>query len=45
MAIGPAGTLLGWSGPFQNNVRATAMAGLKKFMAGHPEYSEDSGSG
>ena len=45
MAIGPAGTLLGWSGPFQNNVRATAMAGLKKFMAAHPEYSEDSGSG
>ena len=39
MAIGPAGTALGWSGPFQNKVRATAMGGLSKFMAGHPEYA------
>ncbi len=43
MAIGPSGTALGWSAPFQNKVRATAMSGLRKFMAGHPEYSERSG--
>ncbi len=42
MAIGSAGTALGWSGPFQNRVRATAMSGLRKFMAGHPEYAEHS---
>ena len=41
MAIGPTGTALGWSGPFQNRVRATAMAGLKKFVSAHPEYSRD----
>ena len=40
MAIGPAGTALGWSGPFQNKVRATAMGGLRKFMTGHPEYGD-----
>ena len=45
MAIGPAGTALGWSGPFQNKVRATAMGGLRKFIAGHPEYGDSSGSG
>ena len=44
MAIGPAGTALGWSGPFQNKVRATAMGGLRKFIAGHPEYAEPSES-
>ena len=43
MAIGPAGTALGWSGPFQNKVRATAMGGLRKFIAGHPEYTGHSG--
>ncbi len=45
MAIGPAGTALGWSGPFQNKVRATAMGGLRKFMTGHPEYGDLSESG
>lgn len=45
MAIGPAGTALGWSGPFQNKVRATAMGGLRKFIAGHPEYGGISESG
>ncbi len=45
MAIGPAGTALGWSGPFQNKVRATAMSGLRKFVAGHPEYGEPSEPG
>ena len=42
MAIGSAGTALGWSGPFQNRVRSTAMRGLQKFMAEHPEYAEHS---
>lgn len=45
MAIGPTGTALGWSAPFQNKVRTTAMAGLRKFMAGHPEYEEHPESG
>jgi len=44
MAIGPAGTALGWSGPFQNKVRATAMGGLRKFIGGHPEYAAAPGS-
>jgi len=42
MAIGPSGTALGWSSPFQNKVRDTAMNGLRKFMSAHPEYSEPS---
>ena len=37
-AFGPAGWLLGWTPFLQNKVRATAMAGLRKFMADHPEY-------
>lgn len=45
MAIGPAGTALGWSGPFQSKVRATAMGGLRKFMTDHPEYGNLSDSG
>jgi ketosteroid isomerase-like protein len=39
MAIGPAGTALGWSGLFQNRVRATATAGLKRFIGDHPQYA------
>ena len=38
MAFGPTGTLLGWSSPFQNKVRETAMGGLRKFIEAHPEY-------
>jgi len=38
MALGPTGTLAGWSPPIQNKVRATAMSGLRRFMAAHPEY-------
>lgn len=44
MAIGPTGTALGWSGPFQNRVRSTAMGGLQRFIAGHPEYAAAPGS-
>ncbi|MEA2058270.1 MAG: nuclear transport factor 2 family protein, partial [Actinomycetota bacterium] len=40
MALGPTGTLAGWSPPIQNKVRATAMSGLRKFMAAHPEYEQ-----
>jgi hypothetical protein len=45
MAIGPAGTALGWSSPFQNKVRSAAMSGLRRFMAIRPGYSEHPGSG
>jgi ketosteroid isomerase-like protein len=45
MAIGPAGTALGWSGLFQDKVRTTAMGGLREFVAGHPEYGESSEPG
>ena len=45
MAIGPAGTALGWSGPFQNKVRDTAASGLHKFIASHPEYMDHPESG
>jgi len=38
MALGSTGTLLGWSPPIQNKVRAMAMAGLDRFMEEHPEY-------
>ena len=38
MALGPVGTLLGWSSLIQNKVRTTAMVGLNKFIETHPEY-------
>ena len=38
MALGPVGTLLGWLPPMRAKVRATASAGLAKFIAAHPEY-------
>lgn len=37
-AFGPVGWLLGWTPILQNKVRATAMAGLRKFMGEHAEY-------
>ncbi len=39
-AIGPAGTLLGWSPILQNKVKQTAKQRLNKFIAQHPEYSD-----
>lgn len=41
MALGPAGILLGWTPPVQRRVRETAVAGLNKFIANHPEYAND----
>ncbi|MCX8490265.1 MAG: nuclear transport factor 2 family protein, partial [Cyclobacteriaceae bacterium] len=38
MALGTPGLLLGWSPFLQNKVRATALAGLKKFMAENATY-------
>ena len=38
MALGPSGMLLGWTPMVQNKVRTTAMGGLEKFIAAHPEY-------
>ncbi|VAW41084.1 Ketosteroid isomerase-related protein [hydrothermal vent metagenome] len=38
MALGPAGVLLGWSSFMQKKVRKTAVSGLDKFIANHPEY-------
>ncbi len=38
MALGPTGTLLGWSPMVQNKVRATAVKSLNAFIAKHPEY-------
>jgi ketosteroid isomerase-like protein len=35
-ALGPAGLLLGWTPMLQNKVRATARAGLEKYMATRP---------
>jgi limonene-1,2-epoxide hydrolase len=34
LAIGPAGTLLGWTPPFQGKLRKTAAKGLDAFLAG-----------
>ena len=42
MALGPVGMLLGWLPPMQAKVRATASAGLAKFIAAHPEYQAPS---
>lgn len=36
MALGPAGTLLGWSPPIQGKIRRTAAASLADWMAKHP---------
>jgi ketosteroid isomerase-like protein len=38
MALGPTGTFLGWSPMLKKKVRETAVAGLNKFIAQHPEY-------
>ncbi|MCA9933009.1 MAG: nuclear transport factor 2 family protein [Anaerolineales bacterium] len=38
MALGTTGILLGWSPVVQKRVRGTAVAGLHKFIAQHPEY-------
>jgi ketosteroid isomerase-like protein len=38
MALGPTGVFLGWTPMVQKKVRETAVAGLDKFMAQHPEY-------
>jgi SnoaL-like domain len=38
MALGATGVFLGWTPLVKNKVRATAAAGLKKFMADKPEY-------
>jgi len=37
-SLGMPGLLLGWTPFLQNKVRATAMAGLRKFIAEHQEY-------
>lgn len=39
MALGVPGKLLGWTPWMQNKIRATAAAGLSKFLASHPEYT------
>jgi ketosteroid isomerase-like protein len=36
MAIGPVGTLLGWSPMVQNKIRVTAADNLRKFIRGNP---------
>ncbi len=38
MALGPTGTFLGWTPMVQKKVRETAVTGLDKFIAQHPEY-------
>lgn len=38
MALGLPGTLVGWTPMMQKKVRETAVAGLEKFIANHPEY-------
>ena len=38
MALGASGIFMGWSGVVQEKVRETAVSGLNKFIAAHPEY-------
>ena len=38
MALGPTGTLFGWSSIIQQQVKTNAMQHLKKFILNHPEY-------
>ncbi len=38
MALGMPGALAGWTPMMQKKVRGTAVSGLNKFIAQHPEY-------
>ena len=38
MALGASGIFMGWSSVVQGKVRETAVSGLNKFIASHPEY-------
>lgn len=38
MALGASGIFMGWSAVVQGKVRKTAVSGLNKFIAAHPEY-------
>lgn len=38
MALGVPGLLAGWTPMLQKRVRETAVSGLNKFIANHPEY-------
>ena len=38
MALGASGIFMGWSSVVQGKVRETAVSGLNKFIAAHPEY-------
>ena len=40
-ALGPAGTLLGWAGPFQKSLRAGAATTLSKYMLSSPSATND----
>lgn len=40
LALGPAGTFLGWTPYIHNRVRRTASHNLEKFIAKHPEYQK-----
>lgn len=44
MATGTIGTLFGWASFAREKVRETAMKGLDRFVADHPEYQEPPGS-
>ena len=39
MALGVTGTLGGWTPLVRNRVRTTALRGLERFIAQHPEYA------
>ena len=38
MALGPSGTLLGWTPMVKSKIRTTAEKSLSKFILEHPEY-------
>jgi limonene-1,2-epoxide hydrolase len=44
MALGVPGTLMGWTGFSKTKVRTTALRGLDRFIAEHPEYTRRSRS-
>ncbi|MCO5189995.1 MAG: nuclear transport factor 2 family protein [Anaerolineae bacterium] len=45
MALGPVGTLVGWTSRMQGKIGDSAEKSLERFIRKHPEYSDDNSPG
>jgi ketosteroid isomerase-like protein len=45
MALGPVGTLVGWTSRMQHKISDSAEKSLERFISKHPEYLETESSG